>query len=169
MTIVHHLDDATILSYAAGTLGDAVLLAALVRALVTRLADDVKFDRPSVAPPAATESLRQQLLAAAHGVSSTLSRPRPALKRTTVAAPMSRLVDAVLPALETAGDAKPVLALLEERQRIGTGAQRQRKLRGGAASREAFVSALAGTTRSRIGCPHAASKLEERSPQVRVV
>ena len=82
---------------------------------------------------------------------------------------MSRLVDAVLPALETAGDAKPVLALLEERQRIGTGAQRQRKLRGGAASREAFVSALAGTTRSRIGCPHAASKLEEGSPQVRVV
>jgi hypothetical protein len=81
---------------------------------------------------------------------------------------VSRLVDAVLPALETAGDAKPVLALLEERQRIGTGAQRQRKLWAAAASREAFVSALADTTRSRIGCPHAASTLEEGRPQLRV-
>ncbi|TQM62886.1 carboxylate-amine ligase [Humibacillus xanthopallidus] len=152
------------------TTRDAVLLAALVRALVTRLADDVRFDRPSVAPPAATDSLGQQLLTAAHhGVSSTLSKHRPAPTRATVAAPMSRLVDAVLPALETAGDAKPVLALLEERRRIGTGAQRQRNLWGGATSREAFVSALADATRPRIRCPHAASTSEQGSPQVTVV
>jgi carboxylate-amine ligase len=147
------------------TTNDAVLLAALVRALVTRLADDVASNRPSVAPPAATASLRQQLLAAAHhGVSSTLSKPRPAPPRTTVAASFSRLVDAVLPPLETAGDAELVLALLEERERVGTGAQRQRELRSAAASREAFVSALADATQSRTGCLHAASKLREEVP-----
>lgn len=152
------------------TTRDAVLLAALIRALVARLADDVELSRPSAAPPAATGSLQQQLLAAAHhGVGSTFSRPRPAPQRTAVAAPVSRLVDAVLPALETSGDAELVLALLEERQRIGTGAQRQRVLRSGAASREEFVAALAGTTRSSIGCLQPPSKLGDGRLQVRTV
>jgi carboxylate-amine ligase len=130
------------------TARDAVLLAGLVRALVTTLADDVTLGRPSPAPPAAPGCLREQLLTAArHGTTGPIASTRPGTPR------LSRLIDAILPALETAGDAEAVLARLEELQRIGTAAQRQRALRADLPSPEAFVSALAHVTAPPAGCP----------------
>jgi len=135
---------------------DAVLVAAVVRALVTTLADDVKLDHPSAGLPGSPGSVREELLTAAnHGLTSTIVMPRTGVTRPSVAPRLSRLIDAVLPALEMAGDAELVVARLEERQRIGTGAERQRALRAEAASREAFVSALARLTVSRSDPPSA--------------
>jgi hypothetical protein len=62
-----------------------------------------------------------------------------------------------MPALELAGDAELVLARLDERERIGTGAERQRALWAKARSREAFVSALAQVTASSRGTADPAS------------
>jgi glutamate---cysteine ligase / carboxylate-amine ligase len=134
------------------TASDAVLLAGLVRALVTTLADDITLDRPSLVPSAAAGSVREELLTAArHGVRGTPRQSGVIATGTSVAGRLSRLIDAVLPALELAGDAGLVLAQLEERDRIGTAAQRQRALWASVSSREQFVSALARAAVSRTG------------------
>ena len=133
------------------TAPDAVLLAGIVRGLVTTLADDVRLDRPSVAAPAADDPLRRQLLAAAHhGMASTIVSPRrpfpPPARPGLTHSRLSRLIDAILPALEADGDAELVLARLERLQRVGTGAQRQRALKAVRPSLGAFVTALADVT-----------------------
>jgi carboxylate-amine ligase len=144
---------------------DAVFLAGLVRALVTTLADDITLDRPSLVPSAADGSLREQLLTAAqHGVGSTALRTGTEATGTPVAARLARLVDFVLPALERAGDAELVLAHLQERERIGTAAQRQRALWASASSREQFVSALAHVAVSRTGCSRPVRTSAEDEP-----
>ena len=141
------------------TVQDAVLLAGVVRGLVTTLAADVRLDRPSVVP-AASGSLRRQLLAAAHhGLASATVSPRTAPSTPASPAPtdpqLSRVVDAILPALEAADDAETVLPGLDRLQRLGTGAQQQRALKAATRSRVAFVSALADVTAPLSAVPAA--------------
>ena len=145
---------------------DAALLAAVVRALVTTFADDVKLDRLSLAPSPAAGSLREQLLTAAHhGATGMVARPRVGVMRAPIAPGLARLTDAVLPALERDGDAELVLARLEELQRTGTAAERQRTLWAEVASREEFVSALARVTASPTACANPEGTSPKNGPR----
>ena len=106
------------------TVDDTLLLAALVRALVTTLHDEVRAGRPA-------PQVDHQLLVAAHwraardGLEGMAVDPytgglRPAWHV------MRRLVDRVTPALEAYGDLGVVMLLLGRLRMRGTGAVRQR-------------------------------------------
>lgn len=124
---------------------DAVLLAGLVRALVTTAAADVAAGRP--APPVPAPVLTAALWTAArHGLSGPAVDPggddpwRPSLVPATDL--LRRLVEHVAPALAAAGDTAEVAAQLERVGREGTGADRQRAAAGGDGTR--LVAWLAG-------------------------
>ena len=128
------------------TAKDATVFAGVVRALVATLVDDLRRDRPArPVTPARPGAVHARLLAAAHhGLGSPVARPRQPGTGTPPRNPMiAQLVDAVLPALEASGDAGTVLPGLDRLERLGTGAQRQRRLWASSASREDFVAALA--------------------------
>jgi carboxylate-amine ligase len=115
------------------TADDTLLLAALVRGLVEALLDDVRRARP--VEPAAPAGINAGLLAAAyHGMPPAAD------------APLARLYEKVMPALEESGDAEVVTAGLERLRRVGTGAARQRLLWERAATPRDFVASVAGAT-----------------------
>jgi glutamate---cysteine ligase / carboxylate-amine ligase len=122
------------------TVDDAVLLAGLCRALVMTVLADELIGGP--APTAPDRFLRAAAYATArHGLSSVVLDPgrggwAPA------AALLRRMMVAVGPALEVAGDRAVVEALLAERLRRGSGADRQRALWHGG-TRAGFVRAVA--------------------------
>jgi carboxylate-amine ligase len=125
---------------------DAVLLAAVSRALVSSLVDDVRLDRPTL--EVADQELRADLLQVAlHGPPST---PPPPDSPGTSATPalLESLLTKILPALRASGDADVVAAGVERLARLGTGAQRQRRLMADAASPRHFVSAMAAAALS---------------------
>jgi carboxylate-amine ligase len=117
---------------------DAVLLAGVCRALVSSLVEDVRRGRPS--PVVSDAALRADLLdVAAHGA-PTAERGH--------AATWADLLRTILPELRMTGDADVVLAGLDRVARVGTGAQRQRRLLAAAPDLGGFVSALATTALS---------------------
>jgi carboxylate-amine ligase len=144
------------------TADDAVLLAALVRALVTTSVDDVTAGRP--APPAPAPVLTAALWTAArHGLSGPAvdlypSNPRqsdvhqgdagrgdPWRPELVPAGDLlRRLVEHVGPALDAAGDTAEVTTQLDRLRREGTGADRQRAAARGDVAR--LVTWLAGQT-----------------------
>jgi carboxylate-amine ligase len=107
---------------------DTVLIAALVRGLVTTASDDWRAGRP--ADPVGTEVLRLAAWRAGRsGLDDRLVDPttwRPAPAPDVVA----RLVDHVSPALEDVGDLAVVRELARCVLRRGTGAARQREVMG---------------------------------------
>ncbi len=120
---------------------DAVLLAAVVRALVATLMDDARRGQPI--EPAATARVNASLLAAAHhGMSTPGARLRDG-SRVPRGALLARLQAEIMPALEATGDAEEVASGLGRIGRVGTGADRQRVLWARAATRQAFVAYLA--------------------------
>jgi carboxylate-amine ligase len=127
--------------------GTAVLLAGLTRALVATAVAEARRGTP---PPAAPASrVTAALLAAArHGLGGPAVDPftgQAADPRSL----RSRLIDHVYPALRDHGDAQTITGLLRRLDQQGTGADRQRALFASAASRPAFVRALARATLSR--------------------
>ena len=103
------------------TAADAVSFAGVVRALVSTLVDDVRLGRPSSVPGPNSGALPARLLAAAHhGLGSPVARPRQPSADTPRNPLIAQLLDAVLPALEAAGDAAGVLAGLDRLERLGT-------------------------------------------------
>ncbi len=120
---------------------DAVLLAAVVRALVATLMDDARRGQPI--EPAATARVNASLLAAArHGISTPGARLRDG-SRVPRGALLARLQAEIMPALEATGDAEEVASGLGRIGRVGTGADRQRILWARAATPQAFVADLA--------------------------
>ncbi|BEL11551.1 glutamate--cysteine ligase [Actinoplanes sichuanensis] len=126
------------------TADDAVLLAALTRALVGTLLREVRAgtEAPDVEHP---------LLMAAHwraahdgleglNIDMATREPRPAWRL------MRQLFDYVRPELERHGDLATVTVLLEQLRERGTGAARQRALLAGGASIGDVVDWLARTT-----------------------
>jgi carboxylate-amine ligase len=126
--------------------GAAVLLAGLTRALVATAVAEARRGTPLPAAPASW--VNAALLAAArHGLAGPAVDPftgQPADPRRL----RSRLIDHVYPALRDLGDAQTITGLLRRLDRQGTGADRQRALFAGAASRPGFVRALARATLS---------------------
>jgi carboxylate-amine ligase len=125
---------------------DAVLLAGVSRALVATLADDVRLGRPAV--DVTDADLRADLLrVAVHGAPFML--PSPVLTGPAAAARpfvVERLLHKIVPQLKADGDDEVVLAGLERLARLGTGAQRQRRLAGAATTSRQLVSAMAAAT-----------------------
>lgn len=125
---------------------DAVLLAGVSRALVATLADDVRLGRPAL--EVTDPDLRDDLLrVAVHGAPFLL--PSPVLagpEAATRAFLVERLLHKILPRLRADGDGDVVLAGLERLARLGTGAQRQRRLARAATTPRQLVSALAAAT-----------------------
>lgn len=110
---------------------DAVLLAGVVRALVSSLLEDsmLRLRPVSVAQP----RLDARLVAAArHGIGPSNL--------------VSRLLAKITPALTASGDLDEIRGLLTRLHRDGTGAQRQRAWWARSAGPRAFVAALAGAT-----------------------
>ncbi|WP_172892410.1 carboxylate-amine ligase [Micromonospora coxensis] len=124
---------------------DAVLVAALVRALVATALTDIAEGRPAV-------NTDHHLLVAAHwraahdglegdGVDLTNGELRPAWEL------LDRLVDRVRPALEEHGDLAEVTDLLGGLRRHGTGAARQRAVFARTGRLEDVVADVARQTR----------------------
>jgi glutamate---cysteine ligase / carboxylate-amine ligase len=126
--------------------GTAVLLAGLTRALVATALAEARRGAPVPAPPA--RQVAAALAAAArHGLAGTGADPvtgQPA----DAAALRARLLDHVYPALRDHGDTETVTGLLRRLDDRGTGADRQRALFTSAASKPAFITALARATLS---------------------
>ncbi|MHA6782126.1 carboxylate-amine ligase [Pseudonocardia saturnea] len=127
---------------------DTVLLAALVRGMVTTAADDWRAGRP--ADPVRTEVLRLAAWQAGRsGVDDRLVDPstwRPAPAADVV----GRLVEHVSPALEGSGDLALVRELVPAVLRRGTGATRQREVMRRTGDLRAVVAdAVAATRRER--------------------
>ncbi len=120
------------------TVDDAVLLAAVVRALVEELVDDALRGRPI--EPAANTRIQATLLSAAHGTSAAPNTAPPAFELLR-----SRLLAKVAPALAASGDLLEVEAELARIGRDGTGAERQRDMWARSSSPAEFVSTLART------------------------
>lgn len=123
------------------TAEDAVVYAAVVRALVSTIIADLNAGRPE--EPLGSRPLHTGLLAVAcRGVDGLRTRsgrePSLALPRR-----LAHLLEKITPALVLAGDVDDVTAGFERLARTGTGADRQRALLAGSPSRRAFVSALA--------------------------
>lgn len=117
---------------------DALLLAALVRALVATLLGDLRTGRPS---PAAARAVEIPLLTAARLGSAALS-----------GAHLDRLLTRLRPALEEAGDWQVVTAGMRRLHREGSGAERQRALLAGAeGDRTEFTALLADRTSGTAG------------------
>jgi carboxylate-amine ligase len=127
------------------TLDDALLLAALARALVATLLDDVRAGRP--APDVA-----QPLVAAAHwraahdgleglNIDMATREARPAWRL------MRQLFDYVRPQLDRHGDLEMATVLLGRLRARGSGAARQRAVLAREGSVAAVVDWLAAVTR----------------------
>lgn len=130
------------------TLADAVLLTGLCRSAVMTAVADELAGRPVPAVP--DRSLVVAGYGAArHGTAAAVVDPRGggwAPAGTLVPS----LVEAFGPALAATGDRPLVESLITARLRLGSGADRQRALRRGAAQ-AAFVRALADTAGGRAG------------------
>lgn len=125
------------------TPADTVLLAAVVRGLVTALVEDARQGRP-IAPVSATR-LGADLLSVARN--ATL-RPLPR-SRGSAAASSKLIADLqarIAPAVSGTRDGEEIARGLARLRRTGTGADRQRALLARAPTRRAFVTALAQTT-----------------------
>ena len=125
------------------TIADAVLLAGLSRCLVATAAADARADRPWVRVPDRAVT-RAAFAAARHGLAATLVSPvsgRAAPAREV----LDQLVAGITPAAEAAGEEPLLRALVAERIRRGSGAERQLTL-WGPGRREAFVQALANVS-----------------------
>ncbi|MYW00173.1 carboxylate--amine ligase, partial [Streptomyces sp. SID3343] len=125
---------------------DAVLLAGIVRALVTTVLRDEAAGVP-LYEPAPEFMTAAQWHAARHGLGDALIDPH-APSRLKAGDLVGRLIDYVTPALDDAGDTRQVNGLVHRLLREGTGADRQREAfrRGG---RDALVHLLTtGSTAS---------------------
>ncbi|WP_406300938.1 glutamate--cysteine ligase (plasmid) [Embleya sp. NBC_00888] len=122
---------------------EAVLLAGVVRALITTALTEDTAGAP-LARPAPELLAAAQWHAARYGLGDALIDPR-IPQRVPAADLVGRLMDHVRPALEDAGDAERVTALVHRLLAEGTGAQRQRAAmrRGGP---EALMDLLATET-----------------------
>ncbi|MCX2970197.1 MULTISPECIES: carboxylate-amine ligase [Streptomyces] len=131
----------------AATTDEAVLQAALCRALVRRALGDIAAGRPE--PPHDAQLAAAAVWAAArHGLSGPgvdlrTGRPAPAT------ALLDDLLDHLAPALEDTGDAPTVHRLLRSVTRHGTGAARQRRAHADGGP-SAVVRYLAGQTEARL-------------------
>jgi len=127
--------------------GTAVLVAGLTRALVATALAEARRGTP--APAAPTRQVVAALAAAArHGLAGAGIDPVTG-QAGDAAALRARLLDHVRPALSDQGDAEIITGLLRRLDDRGTGADRQRALFTSAASRPAFITALARVTLSR--------------------
>jgi glutamate---cysteine ligase / carboxylate-amine ligase len=125
---------------------DAVLLAGLSCCLVTTAAADAHADRPWIRVPDRAVT-RAAFAAARRGLAATLVSPvsgraAPALEV------LDELLAVIAPAAEAAGDGPLLRALLAERLRRGSGAERQLSL-WCAGRPEALVQGLAGVSAGR--------------------
>ncbi|MEU0939553.1 glutamate--cysteine ligase [Embleya sp. NPDC005971] len=103
---------------------DAVMLAGLVRALVTTVLRDATAGQPP--PRSAPEFVAAaQWYAARHGLTDALIDPH-APRRLKAGELVGRLLDYVAPALADAGDDRQIDALVHRLLREGAGADRQR-------------------------------------------
>lgn len=131
---------------AALTPSDAVLLAAVVRGLVTALAEDAQ--RGSRIEPLPGARIDADLLSTARY--ATLHPDREGQHGRAIAGELvTALYAKILPAVRASGDAELVGRGLEWLRRSGTGADRQRLLLASAPAPRAFVAALAGATATR--------------------
>jgi carboxylate-amine ligase len=127
------------------SLDDALLLAALARALVATLLDEVRAGLP--APNVAHPLLMAAHWRAAHdgleglNIDMATREPRPAWRL------MRQLFDYVSPQLERHGDLETATALIGRLRSAGTGAARQRAVHSQRGSIEDVVGWLATTTR----------------------
>ena len=131
--------------------GTAVLAAGLIRALVATALAEARRGTPVAAAPA--EQVAAALAAAARqGLDGAGVDP---FTGQAVDAPTlrSRLLDHVYPALSDHGDTETVTRLLHRLDQRGTGAARQRALFTSAASKPAFIQALARATLSGYEVP----------------
>lgn len=130
------------------TAEDTLLLAAVVRALVSAVIDDIRARR--FVRPESKAQLRAALLSAAHQGLGLSVTPR-VRSRSRTASPwlIARLQERIAPALKASGDGEIVERGLDRLRRVGTGADRQRSLWVDAMSSEAFVAALADATAGR--------------------
>ncbi|MYS83945.1 carboxylate-amine ligase [Embleya scabrispora] len=103
---------------------DAVMLAGLVRALVTTVLRDATAGQlaPRPAPEFVTAA---QWYAARHGLTDALIDPH-APRRLKAGELVGRLMDYIAPVLADTGDARQIDALVHRLLREGTGADRQR-------------------------------------------
>jgi carboxylate-amine ligase len=120
---------------------DAVLLAAVVRALVATLVDDALRGRP-IAPARQTD-LRAALLAAARNGGATVDHRDDWSQRQAAERCLERLLRRIRPALEQSGDFDEVVEGIARLGRHGTGADRQRSMWAAAIDPTAFVASLA--------------------------
>jgi carboxylate-amine ligase len=122
---------------------DAVLLAGVSRALVATLVHDVRRGRPPL--EVAEPELRAELLRVALRGTPALVPPQRSAGPPATGAPVlvERLLRKILPALRSSGDVDRVVAGLERQARLGTGAQRQRRMRAEATTPAQFISAMA--------------------------
>jgi carboxylate-amine ligase len=132
---------------------DAVLLAGVVRALVTALATDVRLGRPPV--EARGPALQAQLLDVARGGAPAHLPAQRGCDTPPPAGPPGadgEMVDTLLRKIrehpESAADAEAVAAGLDRLRRVGTGAQRQRRMLEATGTPAQFTSAIAAATLS---------------------
>ena len=126
---------------------DAVLLAALGRALVATGIADEEAGRP-VAPVPARWLGDACSAAARRGLDGRLLDPQRGTRVPGWAA-LEALVECVMPALDGAGDQDAVRQLLPERMARGSGTAAQRTLLRRGTDRSGFVAALAARTSGR--------------------
>jgi carboxylate-amine ligase len=125
-------------------LDDAVLLAGLVRALVTTTIQEIDDAVPVGA--ASAGRIRAAVLAAArHGLDGPGLDPWSGA-RATQRSLLDRLLDHVRDALAQFGDDQEITALLRRLDQRGTGAARQRAMRASGASTGELTAALARAT-----------------------
>ncbi|MFF7245045.1 glutamate--cysteine ligase [Embleya sp. NPDC008237] len=127
---------------------DAVMLAGLVRALVTQVLRDATAGQLSSRPAPEFVSAAQWH-AARHGLTDALIDPH-APRRLKAGELVGRLMEYVAPALADTGDARQIDALVHRLLREGTGADRQREAfrRGG---RDALLGLLVSESMSTHG------------------
>ena len=137
------------------TLDDALLLAALARALVATLLADVRAGVPA-------PNVAQPLLAAAHwraahdgleglNIDMATRETRPAWRL------MRQLFDYVRPQLERHGDLEMATILMGRLRAAGTGAARQRAILARSGSVDDVVKWLAAATRGDLGATRGGS------------
>jgi glutamate---cysteine ligase / carboxylate-amine ligase len=126
------------------TADDAVLLAGVVRALVTTLIDDAR--RGSPISPESQARVHTGLLAAAREGMSTRETRRGRRPESAEANLVTRLLTKITPALDASADGDVVRAGLERIHRVGTGADRQRTMWAHADTPAAFIASLAEAT-----------------------
>lgn len=124
----------------------AVLLAALVRALVTTALEEARSG-VRLRPVRDGRVAAGLVAAARHGLGGRGIDPftgRTVPQRSL----LQQLLDRVHAALDSSGDADEVAVLLHRLDQRGTGADRQRAMWAGAGSAREFTEALAATTRA---------------------